>query len=91
MPHITLKSIANNEEPETETLVDRPEVNNKITRVCGPFTVEATIQAAMTLAEDNDQATGASKGAVKPPRLSRPHDRGAAAEQDPAAAGQCEP
>jgi adenine-specific DNA-methyltransferase len=49
VPRITLKSIANNEEPETVTLVDRPEVNNGITRVCGPFTVEATIQAAHSL------------------------------------------
>ena len=38
MPRITLKSIANDEEPETVTLVDRPEVNKKVTRVCGPFT-----------------------------------------------------
>lgn len=49
IPRITLKSIANNEEPETVTLVDRPETNNSITRVCGPFTVEATIQAAHSL------------------------------------------
>ncbi|WP_018240841.1 site-specific DNA-methyltransferase [Ensifer sp. BR816] len=54
-PRITLKSIANNEEPGIVTLVDRPEVNNKITRVCGPFTVEATIQAAMSLDEDAPQ------------------------------------
>ena len=89
VPRITLKSIANNEEPEMVTLVDRPEINNKITRVCGPFTVEATIQAALTLAEEDDQAAGASKGTAKPPRLSRPDDRGAAAKQDAAAAGQC--
>lgn len=49
VPRITLKSIANNEEPETVTLVDRPEENKSITRVCGPFTVEATIQAAHSL------------------------------------------
>ncbi len=49
VPRITLKSIANNEEPETVTLVDRPEVNTTTTRVCGPFTVEATIQAAHSL------------------------------------------
>lgn len=48
-PRITLRSIANNEEPETVTLVDRPETNNSVTRVCGPFTVEATIQAARSL------------------------------------------
>ncbi len=46
VPRITLKSIANSEDPEMVTLVDKPEINNKITRVCGAFTVEATIQAA---------------------------------------------
>jgi adenine-specific DNA-methyltransferase len=51
VPRITLKSIANDEEPQTVTLVDRPEVNGKITRVCGRFTVEATVQAARTLAD----------------------------------------
>lgn len=43
VPHVTLKSIANNEPPAEEVLVDRPEVDNKITRVSGPFCVEATI------------------------------------------------
>lgn len=55
VPHITLKSIANDEDPKMEILVDRAETNDKITRVCGPFTVEATIQAAMNL---NDGAEG---------------------------------
>jgi adenine-specific DNA-methyltransferase len=53
VPRITLGSIANSEEPETVTLVDRPEITKKITRVCGPFTVEATIQAAMNLEESS--------------------------------------
>ena len=43
MPHVTLKSIANNEPPDEEVLVNRPEIDNKITRVSGPFCVEATI------------------------------------------------
>ncbi len=43
VPHITLKSIASNEPPEEEVLVDRPEVVKSITRVTGPFVVEATI------------------------------------------------
>ncbi len=43
VPHITLKSIANNEPPEEEVLVDRPEADAKVTRVTGPFCVEATI------------------------------------------------
>ncbi len=41
VPHITLKSIANNEPPGTETLYDQPYIDNKKTRITGPFTVEA--------------------------------------------------
>ena len=40
VPHVTLKSLANNEPPETETLYDQPEVDKKKLRVAGPFTVE---------------------------------------------------
>ena len=40
VPHITLKSLANNEPPATETLYDQPEVDKKLLRVSGPFTVE---------------------------------------------------
>lgn len=54
VPRITLKSIANNDEPETVTLVDKPEINKTTTRVCGPFTVEATIQAAGSLLEEQN-------------------------------------
>ena len=54
VPRITLKSIANDEDPETVTLVDKPEVNNKVTRVCGPFAVEATVQAAGSMLEEQD-------------------------------------
>jgi adenine-specific DNA-methyltransferase len=66
VPRITLKSIANHEEPETVTLVDRPEINIKITRVCGPFTVEATIQVALTLAEEDNKVAEARKGTASP-------------------------
>jgi adenine-specific DNA-methyltransferase len=41
VPHITLKSIANNEPPATETLYDQPYIDNKKTRITGSFTVEA--------------------------------------------------
>jgi len=41
VPHITLKSIANNEPPGQETLYDQPYVDNSKHRVTGPFTVEA--------------------------------------------------
>jgi len=43
VPHITLGSIANNEPPKEEVLVDRPEPVSGITRVTGPFAFEATI------------------------------------------------
>jgi adenine-specific DNA-methyltransferase len=41
VPHITLKSIANNEQAERETLFDQPLVDISKVRVTGPFTVEA--------------------------------------------------
>lgn len=41
VPHITLKSIANNEPPGQETLYDQPSIDKKKKRVTGPFTVEA--------------------------------------------------
>jgi adenine-specific DNA-methyltransferase len=40
VPHITLKSLANDEPPATETLYDQPEHDKKLLRVSGPFTVE---------------------------------------------------
>lgn len=39
-PRITLKSLANNENPETTILYDQTVLDNKLMRVCGPFTVE---------------------------------------------------
>jgi adenine-specific DNA-methyltransferase len=41
VPHVTLKSIANNEPPVPETLYDQPLVDTGKMRVTGPFTVEA--------------------------------------------------
>lgn len=41
VPHITLKSIANNEPPKEEVLYDQPLKDNKKVRVTGPFTLEA--------------------------------------------------
>lgn len=49
VPHITLKSIANDESPAMELLVDRPEEIGGVTRVAGPFVVEATITPAQPL------------------------------------------
>jgi len=41
VPHITLKSIANNEPHKEETLYDQPEIEKHKVRISGPFTVEA--------------------------------------------------
>ncbi len=41
VPHITLKSIANNEPPQQETLYDQPIIDRTRKRVTGPFTLEA--------------------------------------------------
>ncbi|MGB3478058.1 MAG: site-specific DNA-methyltransferase [bacterium] len=41
VPHITLKSIANDEPPGQEVLYDQPFIDKSRARVTGPFTVEA--------------------------------------------------
>lgn len=58
VPHITLKSIANDEPSAEEVLVDRPEVDKKITRVTGPFVVEATIPTPVDIAGDGAEDSG---------------------------------
>ncbi|WP_448229696.1 site-specific DNA-methyltransferase [Pseudoxanthomonas mexicana] len=55
VPHITLKSIANDEPPATEILADQPEVNDTVVRVSGPFVVEATIAPAQPLDDEAEQ------------------------------------
>lgn len=54
VPHITLKSLANDEPPATETLYDQPEVDKKLLRVSGPFTVETLQNYEPTNPEDLD-------------------------------------
>jgi len=61
VPHITLESIARNEPPKDEVLVDRPEVDAKITRVTGPFTVEATIPTPVDWEADGVEESGVSQ------------------------------
>jgi adenine-specific DNA-methyltransferase len=60
VPHVSLKSIANNEPPEQETLYDDPLTDNSKARVTGPFTVEA-VPAPMvkSLAEISGEETAA--------------------------------
>lgn len=56
VPHITLKSIANNEPPATETLYDQPEVDKTKVRITGPFTVEALPAPVVRALDDVDDA-----------------------------------
>ena len=56
VPHVTLKSIANGEPPAEEVLVDRPEAEPGITRVSGPFVVEAVLPTPQPL--DTSGAAG---------------------------------
>lgn len=58
IPRTTLESIANNEPPAEEVLVDRPEVVSKITRVAGPFCVEATIPTPVDWEGDGVEDSG---------------------------------
>ena len=62
VPHVTLKSITNDEPPEQEVLVDRPEVTNSITRVTGPFCVEATIPTPVDYETDTTAGVGSGGG-----------------------------
>jgi adenine-specific DNA-methyltransferase len=54
VPHVTLKSIANNEPPEQETLYDQPGIEKKKIRISGPFTVEALPSPVVKPLESDD-------------------------------------
>jgi adenine-specific DNA-methyltransferase len=56
IPHVTLKSIANNEAPDEEVLVDRPDVDASITRVTGPFVFEAVLPTPQPLEGEGVEA-----------------------------------
>ncbi|HET7129632.1 MAG TPA: site-specific DNA-methyltransferase, partial [Gaiellaceae bacterium] len=58
VPHVTSTSIANDEPPAEEVLVDRPEVEKSITRVTGPFVVEATIPTPVDFEGDGIEDSG---------------------------------
>jgi adenine-specific DNA-methyltransferase len=49
VPHVTLRSIAQNQPAEEEVLVDRPETVPGVVRVSGPFVGEATIPTAIEI------------------------------------------
>jgi len=61
VPHTTLKSIAYDEPAPEEVLVDRPQVRSRVTRVAGPFCVEATIPTPLN-GEDASDTEAISDG-----------------------------
>ncbi len=95
VPHVTLKSIANDEPPAEEVLVDRPEVEKNVTRVTGPFVVEATIPTPVDVDGDGteDSGVGMDEGYVdrmlealrRNPMLQLGGKRNAGADERPAA------
>jgi adenine-specific DNA-methyltransferase len=56
VPHITSSTIANNDPPEEEVMIDRPSADNAITRVSGPFVVEAVLPTPQSLDENIPEA-----------------------------------
>jgi len=58
VPHVTLKSIANDEPPAEEVLVDRPEIVKNVVRIAGPFTFEATIPTPVDFEGDGEPNAG---------------------------------
>lgn len=52
VPHVTLKSLANDEPSETEILFDQPLEDKKVVRVAGPFTVESLSPHRFTDAQE---------------------------------------
>lgn len=70
VPHITLKSIASDEKPTMEILVDRPEKRDDVVRVAGPFVVEATVAPAQTI----ETSTGTDKAQSEGPNLAMDGD-----------------
>jgi adenine-specific DNA-methyltransferase len=68
VPHVTLKSIANNEPADQETLYDQPLADKSKARVTGPFTVEAVPAPMVKSLDDVAQASWpASSGSVPAP------------------------
>jgi adenine-specific DNA-methyltransferase len=63
VPHITLGTIAYNEEPIKEPLYDQPEVDKTKIRISGPFTVEALPAPVVKPLDDADVMEMADIGA----------------------------
>ena len=83
VPHITLKSIANNLSPEKETLHDQPEVDTTKARVTGPFTVEAVPSPVVKSPDDfSDESFPQDEGFRESSPGSEESRRGGTARHD---------
>ncbi|VUT27700.1 MAG: putative methyltransferase [Candidatus Syntrophoarchaeum sp. GoM_oil] len=65
VPHITLKSIANNEPPATETLYDQPFMDKSRARVSGPFTVEAVPSPVVKPLSENEETPASDESVAR--------------------------
>ena len=65
VPHLKLESIANNEPAKEEVLVDRPEEDESITRIAGPFCFEATIPTPIDI--ENQPRSETEQAAMETP------------------------
>lgn len=73
-PHVTLKSIANNEPPGEEILYDAPTIDKNIVRVSGPFTVEAIPAITVRALEDINEVTAADSSVARTGETARQDD-----------------
>jgi adenine-specific DNA-methyltransferase len=64
-PHVTLKSITNNEPSPQEILYDQPLTDNNKIRVTGPFTVEAVPSPVAKSVEDFDNDISSDKSITR--------------------------
>jgi len=61
VPHVSSSTIANDEPPDEEVLVDHPEEDKNVTRVAGPFCVEATIPVPVDWDGDGSEDGGGAE------------------------------
>ena len=66
VPHITLKSIANDEPAAEEVLVDKPEVESNVTRISGPFCVEAVLPTPLSPDLSPEPSQGIQEPSIQP-------------------------
>jgi adenine-specific DNA-methyltransferase len=69
VPHLTLSSIANDEPPDEEVLLDKPDQDAAITRVTGAFCVEGTIPTPMDWEEQSANSVDAENISSFPDRM----------------------